>query len=376
MLLQNYLIIIHQFLSRVSRIRLILSSLILLSILTCLDYFTGIEFGFTIFYLFVVLLLTWFVNLYTGIIFSFLSILSWFIIRLILLSQNGIVKVDMFNLLGDSSIRLLFLFTCSYVLSLLKIDMAVRAEQTKELIELNKMKNFFIGMVAHDLRNPLSIIEMSSFNLLEDDKRKNWSQDQTILLESIYRKSVFMLNMIEEYLDVAKIESGHLQINRNIFNYERFINDIVALNAIIANQKNIHIEICKETEIPSISFDRNKISQVVNNLLINAINYSNPDSIIKINLRVVTSFKSEDVIDKNIVTEIVDNGPGIDAEDFDRLFEAFYRSKTSNVRGTGLGLTISKKIVEAHGGAIGFKNNIKTGSTFWFSLPFNNNPQH
>lgn len=210
---------------------------------------------------------------------------------------------------------------------------------------------------------------MSSFNLLEDDKRKNWSQDQVILLESIYRKSVLMLNMIEEYLDVTKIESGHLQINRNNFNYERFISDIVALNTIIANQKNIHIEICKETEIPMISFDRNKISQVVNNLLINAINYSKPDSIININLRVVTSSRLEGVEDKNIVTEIVDNGPGIDAKDFDRLFEAFYRSKTSNVRGTGLGLTISKKIVEAHGGAIGFKNNTETGSTFWFSLP-------
>lgn len=358
--MQNYFKTIHQFLYRVPRIWLISSSLILLVILTSLDYITGIDYGFTVFYFFSVLLLTWFVNLNIGTIFSFLSILSWFIIRLILLSKKGMLGVNVVNLLGESSLRLLFLFTSCYVLSLLKKDMAIRAEQAKELIELNKMKNFFIGMVAHDLRNPLSIIEMSSFNLLDEEKRKNLSQDKIMLLESIYRKSVFMLKMIEEYLDVTKIESGHLQISKNIYNYEKFIKDIVALNTIIANQKDIHIEICNETEIPVFSFDRNKISQVVSNLLINAINYSIPDSMVKINLKVE---------DKNIVTEIVDNGPGINAEDMDSLFEAFYRSKSASRSGTGLGLTISKKIVEAHRGTIGFRNNINTGSTFWFTLP-------
>jgi two-component system sensor histidine kinase ResE len=216
-------------------------------------------------------------------------------------------------------------------------------------------------MVAHDLRNPLSIIEMSSFTILDRENRKNLSQDQLILLESIYRKSVYMLKLIEDYLDVMKIEAGHLQINKSTYDYEKFIGDIIALNAIIAHQKNIHIKILKETDIPMFSYDRNKISQVVSNLLINAINYSKPNSIVKINLKVE---------DENIVTEIVDNGTGINAEDMNRLFEAFYRSKKMSEKGTGLGLTISKKIIEAHGGTIGFKNNIDVGSTFWFTLPY------
>lgn len=243
---------------------------------------------------------------------------------------------------------------------MLKKDIAIREEQTKELTELNKMKNFFIGMVAHDLRNPLSIIEMTSFTMLDGENRKNLSQDQVTLLESIYRKSVFMLKLIEEYLDVMKIESGHLQINKSTYDYGKFIEDIVALNTIIAHQKNIRLEILKESTIPMFSYDRNKISQVVSNLLINAINYSKPNCIVKINL------KAEN---KNIVTEIVDNGPGINSEDMNQLFEAFYRTKKTIEKGTGLGLTISKKIVEAHGGTIGFKNNIDGGSTFWFTLP-------
>lgn len=357
---QNYFHKLHHFLSRVPKIWLIVFSLSVLVISTYFDFVTGIEYGFTPFYLFSVLLLTWFVNLNTGITFSFLNISSWFIIRFILLSEKSISGINITNLLGESSLRLLFLFTCCYGLSLLKKYMAIREEQTKELVELNKLKNFFIGMVAHDLRNPLSIIEMSSFNLLEDKQKKNLSQDQIILLESIYRKSVFMLKMIEEYLNVTKIESGHLEINKSMFDYAQFIKDIAGLNTIIAKQKNMKIDIIKESDIPVFSFDRNKISQVVSNLLINAINYSTPDSTVKIVLKVKN---------RNIVTEIIDNGPGIAAEDMSRLFQAYYRSKSTKESGFGLGLTISKKIIEAHGGTIGAKNNMETGSTFWFTLP-------
>lgn len=356
----DYFKAVHQFLYRVPRKWLIFSSLVLLIILTYLNYVTGIEYGFTLFYFILVLLLTWFVNLRSGLVFSFLSIFSWFSIRIILMSVKNMGEGNFIILSGEATSRLIFLLICCYVLSLLKKDIAIRDEQTRELIELNKMKNFFIGMVAHDLRNPLSVIEMSSFTLLDDENRKNLSQDQLKLLESIYRKSVYMLKLIEEYLDVTKIEAGHLQLNKSTYDYEKFIADIIALNTIIAHQKNIHVEILKETDIPMFPYDRNKISQVVSNLFINAINYSKPDSTVKINLRIEK---------KQLVTEIIDNGPGINADDINRLFEAFYRSKRTAERGTGLGLTISKKIVEAHGGTIGFKNNVDAGSTFWFTLP-------
>ncbi len=351
---------IVKFLYQVPKFWIVLASLLLLTVLTFADYFTGLHYGFSIFYLFSVLLLTWFVNLRAGITFSVLSIISWFTVRLILLSPEKLQETDYLILTGEAAIRLLFLLSNSYILSLLKKDFEIRTKQNEQLVELSKIKNFFIGMVAHDLRNPLSIIEMSSFTILDKENRNNLSQDQILLLESIYRKSVYMLKLIEDYLDITKIEAGHLQINKSTYDYGKFIGDIVTLNTIIANQKNIRIEILKETDMPMFSYDRNKISQVVSNLLINAINFSKPNSTIKINLKVE---------DKNIVTEIVDTGTGINAEDINKLFEAFYCSKRTSERGTGLGLTISKKIVEAHGGNIGFRNNIDIGSTFWFTLP-------
>lgn len=108
------------------------------------------------------------------------------------------------------------------------------------------------------------------------------------------------------------------------------------------------------------SFDRTKISQVVNNLLLNALHYSEPETTVKVVLK---------ADGKNVLTEFIDAGPGIDAKDMNRLFETFYRSKKRKERGTGLGLAISKKIVEAHHGRIGFRNNDGAGSTFWFTLP-------
>jgi len=351
---------IVKFFSQIPKFWIVSASLFILIVLAFLDYLTGLHYGFSIYYLFSVLLLTWFVNLRAGITFSVLSIISWLMVRLILLSSEKLQETSYLVLTGEAAIQLIFLLSNSYILGLLKKEFELRVKQKEQLVELDKIKNFFIGMVAHDLRNPLSIIEMSSFTILDKENRDNLSQDQILLLESIYRKSIYMLKLIEDYLDVMKIEAGHLQINKSTYDYGKFIGDIVALNTIIANQKTIRTEILKENNIPMFSYDRNKISQVVSNLLINAINISKPNSTIKINLKVE---------DKNIVTEIVDTGTGINAEDINRLFEAFYRSKRASERGTGLGLTISKKIVEAHGGTIGFKNNIDVGSTFWFTIP-------
>lgn len=334
-------------------------SLLLLVVLTVADYLTGLHYGFSLLYLFSVLLLTWFVNLTAGVIFSLLSIISWFSVRLIIVSNENLKDVDFLILAGEAAIRLLFLLTSSYILSLLKKDFGIRAKQNEQLIELSNLKNYFVGMVAHDLRNPISIIELSSSVLL-DNSGKNLTQDQISLLEMVYKKSLYMMKLIEDYLDISKIEAGYLEINRGFHDYPAFIDEIVALNEILAGQKNIHIEIQKQADIPMFSFDRTKISQVVNNLLLNALHYSEPETTVKVVLK---------ADGKNVLTEFIDAGPGIDAKDMNRLFETFYRSKKRKERGTGLGLAISKKIVEAHHGRIGFRNNDGAGSTFWFTLP-------
>jgi|GEM_PF-3362879 len=350
---------ITSFLSGVPASRIVVVSFLLLILLTFADYETGLHYGFSFLYLFAVLLLTWFVNLSVGILFSFFSIVSWFSVRFILLSEGYVQGMDYMVLAGEAALRLLFLVTISYILSLLKKDYEIRAKQNEQLVELNNLKNYFVGMVAHDLRNPLSIIELSSSVLL-DKGRKTFSPDELSLAEMIYKKSLYMVKLVEDYLDVTKIEAGYLELNTSFHDYEAFIAEIVSIDEMLAGEKNIHIKIQMDTSIPVISFDRNKINQVVNNLLFNALHYSQPESTITIAMRTEGNM---------VVTEFIDTGPGVDVEDINRLFETYYRSRKRKEKGTGLGLAISKKIVEAHRGTIGFRNNSDQGSTFWFTLP-------
>jgi len=351
---------IIRFLSGVSKLHIITSSFLLLIVLTFADYLTGLHYGFSLFYLFVVLLLTWFVTLRVAVTFSFLSIFSWFMVRFVLIASGKEQGIDNLILAGEAAVRLLFLITTSYILSLLKKDYAIRAKQNEQLVELNNLKNYFVGMVAHDLKNPLSIIELSSSVLL-DEGRGNFSPEQLSLTEMIYKKSLYMTKLIEDYLDVTKIEAGYLELNKSFHDYGAFIEEIVAVDEVLAGQKKIHINIRKEADLPLFLFDRNKINQVVNNLLFNALHYSQAESSITVVLT-----KDGDMV----LTEFVDTGPGIDAEDMSRLFETYYRSKKRKEKGTGLGLAISKRIIEAHYGQIGFRNNTgSAGSTFWFTLP-------
>jgi signal transduction histidine kinase len=359
-MIENHFKQIMRLLSGVSKLRIIASSFILLILLTFADYQTGLHYGFSLFYLFVVLLLTWFVNLRVAVIFSLLSIFSWFMVRFVLIITGNAQGIDHLILGGEAALRLLFLITTSYILSLLKKDYAIRARQNEQLVELNNLKNYFVGMVAHDLKNPLSIIELSS-SVLMDEGRGNFTPEQLSLSEMIYKKSLYMIKLIEDYLDVTKIEAGYLELNKSFHHYAAFIEEIVTVDEVLASQKNIHINIQKEADLPVFLFDRNKINQVVNNLLFNALHYSQAESTITVVLR-----KDGDMV----VTEFIDTGPGIDAEDMSRLFETYYRSKKRKEKGTGLGLAISKRIIEAHRGQIGFRNNTdRPGSTFWFTLP-------
>ena len=350
---------ITSFLSGVPASRIVVVSFLLLVFFSFADYWTGLHYGFSLFYFFAVLLLTWFVNLPAGAIFSFFSIVSWFSVRVVLMSGEHAHEMDYVVLAGEAAIRLLFLITTAYILSLLKKDYEIRAKQNEQLVELNNLKNYFVGMVAHDLRNPLSIIELSSSVLL-DKGRKTFSPEELSLAEMIYKKSLYMVKLVEDYLDVTKIEAGYLELNTSFHDYEAFIAEIVSIDEMLAGEKNIHIKIQMDTSIPVISFDRNKINQVVNNLLFNALHYSQPESTITIAMRTEGNM---------VVTAFIDTGPGVDVEDISRLFETYYRSRKRKEKGTGLGLAISKKIIEAHRGTIGFRNNNDRGSTFWFTLP-------
>jgi signal transduction histidine kinase len=241
-------------------------------------------------------------------------------------------------------------------------DVTESQEQKIHLEELNQIKSEFVGMAAHDLRNPIGIIQMYSDFLL-DLMNENLSEDQISFIKQIKNSSRFMLNLIEDLLDITKIESGKLELELKEANYVDFARANVKRNRIIAQKKDIDLELSIDIDTENLRFDPNKIEQVLNNFISNSIKYSHPNTLIKVE---VTQE------DGSILTKVIDQGQGIPEKYLPKLFDAFQRTSVKTTGGessTGLGLAITKKIVEAHNGDVTAESEVGKGSTFSFTLP-------
>ncbi len=230
-------------------------------------------------------------------------------------------------------------------------------EQNKLLLLLDEQKNEFLGIAAHDLRNPLGIIQGFA-DLLDEEIGDEFK----VYTGTITRVSSEMLNLLNDFLDISKIESGKLDLKREEINYIPFIEQNVKMNGMIAQNKKINI--VTECEMPDqmLSIDRGKIDQVLNNLISNAIKYSYPDTTI-----VVKVFKEDD----QIVTQVIDHGQGIPENEIDGIFSPFKKTSirpTGGENSHGLGLAIVKKIIEGHGGEVGVTSELGKGSIFYFKI--------
>ncbi len=231
---------------------------------------------------------------------------------------------------------------------------------------VNEEKNKFMNMAAHDLRNPIAIAISYADILINDPDSFSASQRETFL-KTIEERLRFSLKLMSELLDISKIEAGDVELNMTNNDYVALVNKTVEFNQMVARYKNIHIRI--ETDISSwhFAFDKNKIEQVLNNILSNAIKYSFNNSYI-----IIWITKDEN---GKAVTSVIDQGAGIKKEELPNIFQPFHKSSTTPTAGessTGLGLAISKKIVEEHGGWLEVSSRINEGSRFTFFLPAGN----
>lgn len=234
-------------------------------------------------------------------------------------------------------------------------------EREKEkLAELNKEKNRFLGIAAHDIRNPLSHIKGFSKLLIEGNLSK---EEQKDFLDIIHSSSEELLRLVNDMLDVSAIESGKFSMNKTWGDMTKLIKRRVYLNQAIAEKKGIKIE-TDLTPVTEAYFDSDRISQVLDNLLSNAIKFSPKNSSIKVFL------KSDNI---NVIVEVKDEGPGIPKNEQAKLFGEFQKLSTKTTSGeksTGLGLAIVRKIVEVHGGQICLGNSANNkGSNFVFTIP-------
>lgn len=239
-------------------------------------------------------------------------------------------------------------------------------EQQKSLVEqlsrADAAKNRFLGMAAHDLRNPLASIRgLAEF--LREGVVGPLTPDQLDLVNTIHTASQSMLKMVNELLDVATIESGELRIDPVRHNIAELIEKAVYLANIDAAKKTTHIHFTPPAAVVSPSYDAAKMQQVLDNLLSNAVKYSPPGSRITV---VLEAHAPECWIG------VKDQGPGIPENERHRLFKDFGRLSvrpTGGEKSTGLGLAICRKIVEAHHGSITATNLPDGGCEFRVILP-------
>jgi signal transduction histidine kinase len=233
-----------------------------------------------------------------------------------------------------------------------------------QLDQLNKLKNQFLGMAAHDLRNPISTIMMFSELVLESEPDDyKISDDLRKILDVIRTSSEFMLRLLEELLDVVKIESGKLQLNYENVRLETVLKKNTDINALLGAKKEIKLVLNIPQPLPEIVIDPVKIEQVLNNLISNAIKYSHKKTTITINAFSAGQF---------VLISVQDQGLGIPENELQKVFAPFSKISVRGTEGeksTGLGLSIVKRIVTGHLGRIWVESEVGKGTVFYFTLP-------
>jgi signal transduction histidine kinase len=241
-------------------------------------------------------------------------------------------------------------------------------KKNHELAELNRLKNQFLGMAAHDLRKPVSAI-LSYTEFLMDEAGPALDREQAGFLKTIHGSTKLMRGVIDDFLDISMIEAGRFDIKPSAVDLRRIVETSVELNRLLAQKRGVSLVVVQDGDVPAVMADPVKIEQVLNNLISNAVEHSPPDE--RVHIRITAD-------ESAVVAAVSDSGPGIAPETIETLFTPFARGGTAKPVGTknmGLGLAISKKIVEAHGGEIWVEDKPGGGTVFAFRLPFTLNPK-
>jgi len=243
--------------------------------------------------------------------------------------------------------------------------------QTQKLVEqkilevelASKYKSEFMANMSHELRTPLNSILILA-KLLQDNKHNNLNKEQVKYAKVIHDAGADLLQLINELLDLAKIEAGHVDLNMTKIKAKDFVYDVEELFKAIAKDKNIEFTTSISKEVPQeFLTDEYRLQQVVKNFLSNAFKFTDAKGKVQLNISLQSN---------NLHFDVVDSGKGISKEKQDLIFEAFRQEDGSTSRkygGTGLGLSISKEIASLLGGRITLESEIGQGSKFSLIIP-------
>ncbi|WP_145220454.1 ATP-binding protein [Stieleria sp.] len=245
------------------------------------------------------------------------------------------------------------------------------AQLNWQLYEANRVKSDFMANMSHELRTPLnSIIGFSDVLQGIDsltDKQRRYAQN-------IQKSGRLLLEMINDILDLAKVEAGKMEVRRNEFDLGRLVTAQCDMIGSLSEEKDISLTVDVPDDLPTAFQDPNKLGQIVNNLLSNAIKFTPEGGMVTV--RVVDL--SGGISTGRFRLLIIDTGVGIAEEDQSVIFQKFRQSRkvldgeglTREFAGTGLGLSIVKELAKLLGGEVGFESELGRGSTFWVELPW------
>ena len=240
-------------------------------------------------------------------------------------------------------------------------DTLIVLQDITELRHLRTVRRDFVANVSHELRTPLA-----SIRLLVDTLEAGALDDGDVAASFVHRIGVEtdqLVQMVNELLELSRIESGQLPFRRESVSVAEVVADAVSRLSVVAEDRGIAVSTDVSDSLPPASADRDQAVQVLLNLLFNAIKFTPNGGSVHI---------KAGYHDKFVEIAVIDTGVGIHQDDLSRIFERFYKSDKSRVRsrgGTGLGLPIARHIVEAHGGSIWAESKEGYGSTFTFTLP-------
>ncbi len=228
--------------------------------------------------------------------------------------------------------------------------------------EIDRMKTEFISTVSHELRTPLTSIK-GALQLVMDDPDVAQNPLQAELLGICFNNTDRLIRLINDILDISKIEAGRIQLRLDTHSAEEFVLTAVEGVRALAAQRGITVETALAEHLPAVAVDLDRMVQVLTNLLSNAIKFSPEGQRVRV---------EADEVEEEVVIRVRDWGKGIAPEELPRLFKKFQQLDSSAVReagGTGLGLAISKGIIEEHAGKIWVDSEVGVGSCFAFHLP-------
>ncbi len=268
------------------------------------------------------------------------------------LSETRRYETMIESLLADSKLKNMQLEEANALLEI----------KNQELSELNQLKTEYISIASHDLRSPISQI-MGLAQLLLRNKKYTPTPQQRNLIEKIVESAEFQLSLVSDILDITRVETGHMKLEQEHADINSLVEKSVASMEELTKNKGIEISVHGLYELRLVKIDSLKIQQVINNLVGNAVKFTNEGGSIEIKVS----------IDKgSLILSVKDTGIGIKADEIEQLFEKFGKTRkkgTMGEKGTGLGLSICKKLIELHKGEMGVESVYGEGSTFWFKIP-------